>query len=350
MFVIGFKMVHVQSNPIEMLPEKSMLRMSDNFISKHFGGTRFFSVVLENNGLTLTNQEQWEKVQEITAFVKKQKGVGTVSSIIPLLTRTSSLISSEPLSNAAISMITSSKGIFGKNYSTYIKGFLSESKSKTRLTVQCSNDAGIHPLEIAKNIETHIEQTYKGWDVLVSGPAILNEAMASVLIKTQISSLISTFIPVFLCLALFFKSFRVGIFSIIPIIFSTAFVYAMMGLLGVTINLVTVIIMNTSIGIGIDYAIHFISGYLYCRKNYNSRIDAIKHTIKSKGTPILFNTFVVGIGFLILMFSTFPPIKDFGTVIFVSMFVSAVFSILFISILISLFGMGDKFLVRKDIA
>ena len=349
-FAIGFRMVHVESNPIEMLPEDNMLRISDEFIGKHFGGTRFFSVVLKSKETKLSKQEQWETVQEIISFIEKEEGVGSVSSIVPLLTRVSTMLSGERFSNAAISMLTSTKGFFGKNYQNYIDGFLSEDRHKTRLTVTCSNGSGVHPLMIGESIERHVKEKFPGWDALVSGPAILNEAMSSVLIRTQISSLISTFIPVFLCLILFFRSFRVGLFSIIPIILSTGFVYALMGIMGVSINLVTVIIMNTCIGIGIDYAIHFVSGYLYYYKRTGNRLEALKTAIKNKGTPILFNTLVVGIGFLVLAFSSFPPIRDFGILVFVSMIISAAFSILFLSILISQFGMGDSMAVRKELS
>ena len=211
----------------------------------------------------------------------------------------------------------------------------------------CHNDPGVHPLAIAENIEKHVKDNYQGWEVLVAGPAILNEAMSGVLIKTQIFSLISTFIPVFLCLVLFLRSFRAGLFAIIPIVLSTGCVYALMGILGVTINLVTVIIMNTCIGIGIDYAIHFVAGYIHYARESTDKVRNLKLTIKNKGTPILFNTLVVGIGFLILAFSSFPPIRDFGILVFVSMVVSAGFSILFLTVLISLFGMGRT---RKEIA
>jgi predicted RND superfamily exporter protein len=57
------------------------------------------------------------------------------------------------------------------------------------------------------------------------------------------------------------------------------------------------------------------------------------HTIKDKGGAILFNTIVVGVGFLVLILSSFPPIRSFGLFIFISMVVSSLFSIIFLPVL-----------------
>ena len=98
-----------------------MLRVSDNFIGKFFGGTRFFSVVLKKKDETLSKRKHWEDVQDIVTYIQKQDGVGNVTSIMPLLSRVSTMLSGEKLSSAAVSMLTSSKGFFGKNYTKVYK-------------------------------------------------------------------------------------------------------------------------------------------------------------------------------------------------------------------------------------
>ncbi len=340
--VIGFQMVHVESNPITMLPEENLLRKSDRFIEQHFGGTRFFSAVLSRKGEKLSTVEDWEMIRRISSHIETIQGVGNVTSLLPLLTRISTMLSKEDISRPGISMLTSTNGLFGKSYGSLLKTFLSGDRSEVRIGITCKNDPGIKPVEIARNIQQFVQDSCSGWNVVVSGQAVLTEAMSLVLIRTQISSLITTFLPVVLCLIVFFRSFRTGVFAIIPIICSTAFVYASMGILGVSINLVTVIIMNTCIGIGIDYSIHFVSGYIYSRRKNIERTEALRETIHGKGIPILFNALIVGIGFLVLAFSGFPPIRDFGIVVFISMIVSALISLLMLPILIRYFGIGSK--------
>ena len=115
-------------------------------------------------------------------------------------------------------------------------------------------------------------------------------------------------------------------------ILSTATVYALMGLLNVSINMVTVVIVNTCIGIGIDYSIHFTAGYMFIKNNFSNNIDALISNVGNKGAVIMFNTFVVGAGFFVLIFSSFPPVRNFGLFIFISMLVSSSFALIFLPI------------------
>ncbi len=338
--IFGIVRVNVETNPMNMLPESSFLRQSDAFIANRFGGTRFFSVVLTSPD-KIDNKERWVEVQEIKEYIAQQPEVGNVISVLPLLNKMSMLTSKEPLSNAAITLVSGSGSLFGSNYQNLINTWLSEDRTKTRFNITVRNTPGLQPLAVAEDIENFVTENFQQWDVLVSGATILNESMAAVLIDTQIASLFFTFIPILLCVTLLFRSLRAGLFAIFPIVLSTGFVYALMGAMGVNINLVTVVTMNTCIGIGIDYSIHFLSGFLFQRKD-KEREEALIATLKRKGTPIAFNTMIVGLGFLILSFSSFPPVRDFGVLVFASMFISALFSILFITILISVFGINYR--------
>ena len=113
-------------------------------------------------------------------------------------------------------------------------------------------------------------------------------------------------------------------------VLSTATVYALMGLFNVSINMVTVVIVNTCIGIGIDYSIHFTAGFIYIKKNFSNNIDALISNVGNKGAVIMFNTMVVGAGFFVLMFSSFPPVRNFGLFIFLSMVISSTFALIFL--------------------
>ncbi|MDO5577358.1 MAG: MMPL family transporter, partial [Fibrobacter sp.] len=127
-FVIGFRTVRVESNSMTMLPEKNMLRQSDDFIAKHFGGTRFFSIVLESKDGKLSSKQKWEQVDEIATYINNLDEIGNVASVVPLLKKVSGMLSGERLSDAAVSMITGTKGFFGKNYMQYLKSFLAEDR------------------------------------------------------------------------------------------------------------------------------------------------------------------------------------------------------------------------------
>ncbi|MBD3317921.1 MAG: MMPL family transporter, partial [Chitinivibrionales bacterium] len=154
-------------------------------------------------------------------------------------------------------------------------------------------------------------------------------------------SLIVAFSLVFLVLWALFRSPKTAVIALAPILLSTFFVYGFMGIADVAVNMVTVVIVNTCVGIGIDYAIHFVAGYLYINRTAENKLEALVETARRKGTVITFNTLVVGIGFMVLLLSSFPPIRHLGLFVFVSMVASCTFSLVFLPVLLRIF-MTDR--------
>jgi len=331
--VFGVAGVRVESNPLAMFAQSSPVRESDRLIEQYFGGTRFFSVMLRNTKGDLTGHEAWKDVARIAEYIESRERVGHVASLLPLINRTSMLLSNEPISRAGVSVLVGSGTLFGKKFRNIVDSWVAEDRRTTKLTVRCENVEGYKYTELADEIEEYVATEYPEWEVMAAGPALLIDSMISLLVGTQISTLLITFTTVFLFLSLLFKSVRIAFFAIIPIVLSTGFVYALMGAVGVSINTVTVFIVNTCIGIGIDYSIHFVSGYSYTLPRFPDNEGALLDTVRSKGAVIMFNTLVVGVGFLVLVISSFPPIRHFGFFVFISMLTSAVFSLIFLPLL-----------------
>lgn len=329
--IIGGLRVRFESNPISLFSPKSTIRKSDKLIEKYFKGTRFFYILL-NHKQKITTPSQWQEVDSIIHYIKQNENIGDVSSILPLLNRTCTILSDKPISSAGISILLKAKGLFGKSFKNLINSWITSDRRTTKLTVSCKNIPGFKYTALADEMKNHISRNYPGWDVQVAGPALLIDSMIFLLIKTQVSSITLAFISVFLVLALLFRSFKIGLFTTLPMILSTATVYALMGLLNVSINMVTVVIVNTCIGIGIDYSIHFTAGFMFIKDNFSNNIDALISNVGNKGAVIMFNTFVVGAGFFVLIFSSFPPVRNFGLFIFISMLVSSSFALIFLPI------------------
>lgn len=340
--IVGISMVRVEGNPISFFAPQSNIRKTDELVTKYLGGTRFLSILLEPAEGDFQTRENWQEVDRIVDYAAGLDMVGGATSLLVLIKRVGTMISNEPISDAAVSLLLGSKGLLGKSFQDYLGAWITPDREKTKIGLICKNVSGTRFLELSRRIERHVRHQHKGWDVLVAGPPILNDAMTFVLIETQISSMILAFGSVLIVLCLLFRSLKIGLFAIIPIVFSTAFVYSLMGLAGVAINAVTIITVNTCIGVGIDYAIHFVAGYLFFRRGTAQNSEAVMRTARVKGSVIMFNTFVVGIGFLVLSFSSFPPIRHFGIFVFVSMVASAVFALVFLPILFGRFQVVSR--------
>ena len=325
-----------ENNPITFFNKTHPIVVSDSIVEDKFGGSRFFDVVIEskNDTILFNDSLRWAEVTQIIHNIEKDSKVGGVTSLLPVINRVCELTKKEELNNKVIEMMMSGKGFIGKSFANVVKIGVTKDRKAIKLTVACKNIPHYSYTHLAKEIENTIENNYPYYKVIVGGQALMIDSGVKLVIKTQVESLTLTFVMVALVLMILYRSFSLGLYTTIPIIISTLFIAALMAAMGRSINSITVVIMNSSVGIGIDYAIHFTAGFLRERTNYKDNITAILETIHHKGTVIIYNTIAVGAGFLILTFSHFPPVKDLGLFIFLSMAVSSLFTLIFLPLLL----------------
>ena len=118
-------------------------------------------------------------------------------------------------------------------------------------------------------------------------------------------------------LMLLFRSVVAGFFSAIPLALSMMILFGLMGLFSIELNVATAMLSSIMIGVGIDYTIHFLWRYREERR-YRDPVTAVRVTLTTTGRGIFFNALSVIVGFSILLFSNFMPIKFFGFLVVVS--------------------------------
>jgi hypothetical protein len=120
-----------------------------------------------------------------------------------------------------------------------------------------------------------------------------------------------------------FRSPIIGIFNAMPLFFGIFLNFATMGALGIPINIMTMVTSSLAIGIGVDYAIHFIHRYIIELGSNNHYEKSIPQSMKTSGVAITFNSFVVASGFIILVLSTFKGVKFMGFLLALTMITTA---------------------------
>jgi outer membrane lipoprotein-sorting protein len=92
----------------------------------------------------------------------------------------------------------------------------------------------------------------------------------------------------------------------------------MMGLAGIRLDVATALLSSVMIGVGVDYTIHFLWRYREERQQHRPAAEAVITTITTTGRGIIFNALSVIVGFLVLIISSFTPIRFFGVLVVVS--------------------------------
>jgi len=107
------------------------------------------------------------------------------------------------------------------------------------------------------------------------------------------------------------------------------------------LNITTVIIFSITIGVGIDYAVHFSSVYKYYLKETNDNELAIKKAYSNSSRPIITNALGISLGLSILILSPLTIHFNVSMLMWVSMTVSVILTLTLLPFVFKKFG-GKK--------
>jgi predicted RND superfamily exporter protein len=104
----------------------------------------------------------------------------------------------------------------------------------------------------------------------------------------------------------------------IPLAIAVPALFGLMGSFGIELNVVTAMLSSIMIGVGVDYTVHFLWRFRDERRNGHEPEQAARLALTTVGRGIVFNALAVVLGFSILAFSNFLPVRFFGFLVVVS--------------------------------
>ena len=159
------------------------------------------------------------------------------------------------------------------------------------------------------------------WEIKIGGGEAVSLALTELVTKSQIISIFSSFIAVWLLVLLTFKSPKLATISLIPCLFALASVFMTMAIFSIKLDIITSLLAALCIGVGIDYAIHLLAAF--GREDHD--LPYILHTT---GKAILANAASVALGFAGLLFSRFTPIVNLGLLFCIAMMAASLSALL----------------------
>jgi predicted RND superfamily exporter protein len=158
----------------------------------------------------------------------------------------------------------------------------------------------------------------------LTGSPSLYIQLSKKLIQSQVVSLGASLGAVGAIVAVLMASLGAGLLSLIPLVVSIAGNFGIMGYAGAYLDMATVMIASLSVGIGVDYAVHFLSRYRRERAAGRGHEEALAETFRTSGRGILVNAATLTLGFLVMLLSNFGALVTFGWLITVTMLTSLV--------------------------
>ncbi|AGT27247.1 efflux RND transporter permease subunit [Borrelia miyamotoi] len=340
--IIGLFKIEINFDEKDYFKENTSVKQILNLMQKEIGGMSIIKIEIKGSPNEFKNEKTMKILDLITDKID-QFNENTQSNSINQLVRLMNfkfkkenpkeyrLPENQAVLNKLILLISRSNSI--KNIA---KMYINDDWSQISMIVRTDQNSTDEIKNFANYASNLIEKHMPGHKYQFSG-AYEKILISKIMVVEQITNIIATLSTITILLMLFFKSIKTGIIIATPVVWSVFLNFAVMKLFGITLNPATATIASVSMGIGVDYSIHFFNAF---RLNYQITKDykkALLESIPNVFDGIFANSISVGIGFLTLIFSIYKIISTLGAIIAFTMITTSIASLTLLPLLIYLF-------------
>jgi hypothetical protein len=153
---------------------------------------------------------------------------------------------------------------------------------------------------------------------------------------SQLSSFGTAFVTVFAVIFLVFRSARFGVLTIVPNVLPVLAVLGLMGYLGISMNVATIMVASVALGVVDDDTIHFINRYRREVAAGRTTDAAIEIATAHEGRASLSTALINCCGYGVLLLSEYKPTAWFGGLLALTMIVAFLAEVLILPATIKL--------------
>lgn len=228
------------------------------------------------------------------------------------------------------------------NYLVLLSGDISQwaddplEPKEARLAVQLRTVGQKDTYKAVAAIRDYIDARFpEGYETEIAGAALVENSLNNQVVNSQVISIISSLLLVFLILTAYYRSLVAGLLGIFTLGLAVAVNFTIMGIAGIKLNLGTALVGSICVGTGIDYIIHYLAAYKHETLTCQDQGRVLRRTFLTSGKAIIFNAVSVGAGFAVLTLSKFNMLAYLGALVAAAMLVSSVISLTVLPVLLN---------------
>lgn len=193
---------------------------------------------------------------------------------------------------------------------------------------KAKNEPPVFTLDTGESVSLEVQ-----W----SGLTHINNVWQQEMVNGMRNALIGSFGIVFLMMVFLFRSFRWGVIAMLPLTLTIVLIYGVIGFTGKFYDMPIAVLSSLTLGLSIDFAIHFIESARTTFKKIHSVEGTMVEMYQSTAQAIWRNVLVVSVGFMPLFFASLVPYVTVGSFFFSIMLVSGITTLILLPAIISKF-------------
>jgi len=284
------------------------------------------------------NEGGIRKIQAIQESLDSLAATGKVMSLATTMSVFDGLKNAKPMDNIDLSFMLNV--LSDSNKQTLFKPYISDDGNQLHINIRVFETLkGLDRNQLIDDIRSLLIQEHNLEDeqIHISGLLVFYNNMLNSLFSSQILTLGTVFVVIFLMFIVLFRSIKLALITIIPNVFSAGVVLGIMGVFSVPLDLMTITIAAISVGIAVDNSIHFIDRFKNEMNQKDDDVSAIYEATNNVGQAMFYTTIVITTGFLIMVFSNFVPTMYFGVLTALAMITALTANLIMLPMLVAKF-------------
>jgi uncharacterized protein len=327
---LGAFRMEIDTNYLNFSPKDSDVIETHDYFSRHFGGACFLMITCETGEKRgVFKPENLAAICRFHEFLEKE--YGATFGYLNFLQEHRALREAVPLSPGEVPDHDEVAAMISSVPARVLDKFIDFDRSRIITRLKFDPPGSKDTMELESRIEAfakeHLPPTMK---VRLTGEKAVIDQLSDLVTRHIFANLSVLCLFSALLIALFLRSLRQGLLSILPNLFPVAAIFGGMGWLGIPLSLGTCPVAIVAFGVAVDDTIHFFVRYNTERGLGISVRDAVSRSIHREFHPVIATSVTLIGGFLVIVLSPSPVNREVG-VLFIIGAVAALIAELFLT-------------------
>jgi hypothetical protein len=318
--IIGIHKVRVNDNPVKWFKDGHPMRVADTVMNRLFGGTYMAYLVAEGDRPgALKDPGALAYLDAVQSYLEADPLVGKTSSVVDIVKRINLVLHDNDPSYYEVPDSPEAVGQFLFLFESSgdpgdLDNFLDREAQKANIWVQMKGGDNRQMQAVEDRLAEFSRDNPppEGLALRWSGLTYINKVWQDLMVFGMLKAILGSFAVVFILMLIEFRSLLLGVLSMVPLSLAIILSYGLIGWMGKDYDMPIAICSSLALGLGIDFAIHFLKRY---QEHYTETGDLAEtnlHMFGEPGRAIARNAIVISLGFLPLMASTLTPYVTVG--------------------------------------
>lgn len=324
--VVGMGRIQINDNPIRWFSDSHQIRVADRVLNEHFGGSYMAYLALSPDdseaGPVFKQPQALAYIEALQQALNSTGVVGKSNSLSDILkTVHRELYAGVPEQFK----IPASPAAVAQTLLTYENShrpqdlwhFVTPDFHRAAIWVQMKSGDNADMSKVAAVIDHYIEDNPPPFSLQHRwfGLTYINVVWQQLMVSGMAEAFLGSFLVVFLMLIVLLRSGIWALLSMVPLTVSIGTIYGAIGLIGKDFDMPVAVLSALSLGLAVDFAIHFLVQTRTRMEAHGSWVTALGSVFGPPARAITRNGLVIALGFLPLLAAPLVPYQTVGVLI-----------------------------------